>query len=189
MHVSVYLQLAIGIVALIVMVISFLSMAGIVGSHRIGAEDYDNPAFKWFIGALVVVIINILIAIAMQLWDLNGDRLVLMVPYAVIVVSVLYILGADHWLMAAWQKMAAKVQQAGTPAAKPWWMSKTILFNTLVGVLLLAEAKVSSLQGILPDSKYQIVAFALPIINMLLRVITSRGLSFTATPPQGATAP
>ena len=69
-------------------------------------------------------------------------------------------------------------------AKKPWW-SKTLLLNSLIAALLLAEANVKSLQGILPDSKYEIVAFSLPIINMLLRVYTSQGISFKPQMPLG----
>lgn len=71
------------------------------------------------------------------------------------------------------------------PSKKPW-LSKTILLNALVAALLLAEANISGLQGFLPAAKYEVVAFLLPIVNMLLRVYTSQGLSFKPVMPPGA---
>lgn len=87
--------------------------------------------------------------------------------------------------LAAWGIARYLAVQQTLAATKKPWLSKTILLNSLVAALLLAEAKVSSLQGFLPDSKYQIVAFALPILNMLLRVYTSQGLSFRPAMPRG----
>lgn len=69
------------------------------------------------------------------------------------------------------------------PSVKSAWLSKTFLFNTTVGLLLLAEDNVSGLQGLLPPSKYQIVAFALPMVNLVLRYYTNQGVTFKRATP------
>lgn len=68
---------------------------------------------------------------------------------------------------------------------KQWWKSKTLWFNLLAATLLLAQQNIESLSGILPDSLVKPVAFALPIINIWLRAITTHGLSFTPRMPVG----
>jgi hypothetical protein len=86
-------------------------------------------------------------------------------------------------LLGWWRKLVPAPVAA--PPKKPW-LSKTIVVNALVAALLLAEDKLGFLQGLLPASKYQIVAFTLPIVNMLLRVYTTQGLSLkTPQPPAG----
>lgn len=69
------------------------------------------------------------------------------------------------------------------PTVKSVWLSKTFLFNTAVGLLLLAEENVSGLQGLLPPSKYQILAFTLPMVNLVLRFYTKQGVSFKPPAP------
>lgn len=59
---------------------------------------------------------------------------------------------------------------------KKWWKSKVVWFNFIVTVLLLAEANVEKLRGLLPDDKYQLAAFGLPIINLVMRFISTQGL-------------
>lgn len=54
--------------------------------------------------------------------------------------------------------------------------SRTIWLNFVVATLLLAEANITGLQGLLPDGTYKIVAFALPMLNLWLRMGTTRGL-------------
>jgi len=68
---------------------------------------------------------------------------------------------------------------------KLWWESKTVWFNTIVAALLLAEQNVDSLQGLMPDWLHKLAVFSLPIVNMLLRAITSKGISFKPQMPQG----
>jgi hypothetical protein len=59
---------------------------------------------------------------------------------------------------------------------KPWYQSKTIIINALVAALVAVEAVSGLLQPLLPVSIYTAVAVGLPIINAVLRVITSEGL-------------
>jgi len=65
------------------------------------------------------------------------------------------------------------------------FLSKTLWLNVIVAAGLRAEANIALLQGILPADKYAWAAFGLPIANMLLRAVTSSGLSFKPTMPQG----
>lgn len=57
--------------------------------------------------------------------------------------------------------------------AKPWYLSKTLLLNALVLALAGAESQLNLLQPLLPVNVYALVAFALPIANGVLRLITS----------------
>lgn len=66
---------------------------------------------------------------------------------------------------------------------KKWFKSRTLWFNVFVAAMLLAEQNITSLQGLLPDSFYKLAVFLVPMINMLLRVATTKGLSFTPKMP------
>lgn len=68
---------------------------------------------------------------------------------------------------------------------KHWWQSKTLWINGIIATLLLAEANIASLQGLLPEWAHQSLMFGLPIVNMWLRAVTSQGLSFKPQMPQG----
>ncbi len=59
---------------------------------------------------------------------------------------------------------------------KVWWKSKTLWTNAVVGALVALEAKTDLLQPFLPVNFYAAVAVALPVLNSVLRVITSTGL-------------
>jgi len=61
--------------------------------------------------------------------------------------------------------------------AKPWYLSKTLWVNAIVLALAAAEEHMQLLQPVLPVSFYQLVAFALPVVNAFLRVITTKGVS------------
>ena len=54
--------------------------------------------------------------------------------------------------------------------------SRTMMLNALIATLLLAESNMTQLQGFLPESTYKVVAFALPFINLWLRLGTSSSL-------------
>lgn len=60
---------------------------------------------------------------------------------------------------------------------KKWWKSKTIWLNALVAILAAAADSITLLQPILPENFFPIVAFGLPLVNVLLRVITTQGVS------------
>lgn len=64
-----------------------------------------------------------------------------------------------------------------TPAAgKPWWRSRTLWFNAGCAALAAAEAGFNILQPLLPVNVYTLLAFALPVGNALLRVLTSQAI-------------
>lgn len=63
------------------------------------------------------------------------------------------------------------------PARKPWWKSRTLQFNALVAALVAAEGGTGFLQPVLPVNFYTAIAVGLPIINAVLRVITSQALT------------
>jgi len=57
---------------------------------------------------------------------------------------------------------------------KCWWKSKTIILNTVAAGLVALEAGTGMLQPYLPVNIYTAVAVGLPILNAMLRVITSQ---------------
>lgn len=59
---------------------------------------------------------------------------------------------------------------------KPWYRSKTILVNMAAAGLVALEAVSGLLQPHLPVNFYTAIAVALPVVNAMLRVITSEGL-------------
>lgn len=60
---------------------------------------------------------------------------------------------------------------------KPWWRSRTLQANALVAALVALEAGTGLLQPVLPVNFYTVVAVGLPVINAVLRVVTSQALS------------
>lgn len=60
---------------------------------------------------------------------------------------------------------------------KPWYTSKTLWVNAVVAALAALEAGTSILQPFLPANFYAIVAVGLPVVNAVLRIITTQGLS------------
>lgn len=56
---------------------------------------------------------------------------------------------------------------------KCWWKSRTLRVNAIVLALTAAEAKLNLLQGVLPGGLYAWVAFGLPVINGVLRFVTT----------------
>jgi hypothetical protein len=60
---------------------------------------------------------------------------------------------------------------------KPWWQSKTLIVNAIAAGLVTLEAGTGLLQPHLPVNLYTAIAVALPIINAMLRVVTSQALT------------
>lgn len=60
---------------------------------------------------------------------------------------------------------------------KCWWQSKTLWVNAAAAALIALEASTGLLQPRLPVNLYTAMAVALPIINAVLRVITTQGLT------------
>lgn len=82
--------------------------------------------------------------------------------------------------VAAWRAARAYASCAACRPVKTMWLSKTLFVNSVIAAMLLAEANISKLQGILPENKYSIVAFVLPLVNLMLRFYTSQGVVLKA---------
>lgn len=61
--------------------------------------------------------------------------------------------------------------------SKPWWQSKTLRINAAAAALVALEAGTGMLQPHLPVNFYTALAVGLPIVNAILRVITTQALS------------
>lgn len=55
---------------------------------------------------------------------------------------------------------------------KPWYLSKTMLFNILVGALLALEMNFPSIQPFLDPQQYAYLAMGINIVNVVLRLFT-----------------
>jgi hypothetical protein len=60
---------------------------------------------------------------------------------------------------------------------KAWWKSRTLQVNMLAAGLVALEAGTGALQPHLPVDFYTALAVALPIVNAMLRVVTTQSLS------------
>lgn len=60
---------------------------------------------------------------------------------------------------------------------KAWYLSKTLWVNTIVAALAALEAGTGVLQPLLPANFYAIVAVGLPVVNAVLRIVTTQGLA------------
>jgi len=61
--------------------------------------------------------------------------------------------------------------------------SKTYWVNLFILVLAGAEMQLSFLQPLLPVNVFQLLAFLLPIVNLVLREFTDRGVGRYRPPP------
>lgn len=61
---------------------------------------------------------------------------------------------------------------------KKWYKSKTLIVNAVVAGLVALEAVTGLLKPYLGDDFYVIIAVALPILNAMLRVITTEPVAF-----------
>lgn len=75
-----------------------------------------------------------------------------------------------------------------TPA-KPWWQSRTLMLNAVVLALAAAEAQLGLLHALVPVNVYALLAFALPVANALLRVVTVQPVAFGQAVPAPAPTP
>lgn len=64
----------------------------------------------------------------------------------------------------------------GPPTKKPWWKSRTLWVNAVLGALTALEGVTGWLQPYLPVNFYVAMAVALPIVNSILRAITTQPL-------------
>ena len=60
---------------------------------------------------------------------------------------------------------------------KKWYQSKTLWVNAIAAMLVALEAGTGLLQPLLPIDLYTSLAVGLPIVNALLRVVTSEALA------------
>jgi hypothetical protein len=60
---------------------------------------------------------------------------------------------------------------------KAWYLSKTLWVNMVVAALAALEAGTGVLQPFLPANFYAIVAVGLPVVNAVLRIVTTQGLA------------
>lgn len=67
-------------------------------------------------------------------------------------------------------------------AKKAWWKSRTIRINVLIGVLAAAESQLHLIQPLLPVNFFALVAFALPLVNTALRILTVQAVGRSDAP-------
>jgi hypothetical protein len=60
---------------------------------------------------------------------------------------------------------------------KKWYQSKTILLNMFVAILAVFEASTGLLKPFVPDYLYVTLAVSLPILNIILRTITTQSVT------------
>ncbi len=63
------------------------------------------------------------------------------------------------------------------PPAKPWWKSRTLWLNAAVLTFAALEAGLQVLQPWMPVNVFAVVALALPVLNMVLRTVTTTAVS------------
>ena len=68
---------------------------------------------------------------------------------------------------------------------KPWWLSRTLIVNALLLGLAAAESQLQVLQPLMPMNVYALLAFALPIVNAALRVVTTQPIGTGPGSSQG----
>lgn len=60
---------------------------------------------------------------------------------------------------------------------KSWYLSKTLWVNAVVAALAALEAGTGLLQPFLPANFYAMVAVGLPVVNAVLRIVTTQALT------------
>ncbi len=69
-----------------------------------------------------------------------------------------------------------KINEAIVAQYKPWWKSKIIWFNIVVGMLGAAEASANLIQPYVPGNVYGYGLLLLTVGNTALRIITTQGI-------------
>lgn len=67
--------------------------------------------------------------------------------------------------------------RATKTASKIWWRSRTLQVNALAAGLVALEAGTGLLQPLVRERFYVMVAVGLPVINAMLRVVTTQALT------------
>jgi hypothetical protein len=60
---------------------------------------------------------------------------------------------------------------------KCWWKSRTLWFNAACSALIALEAATGILQPHVPVNVYLVMAVVLPVVNAMLRVITTQAIA------------
>lgn len=60
--------------------------------------------------------------------------------------------------------------------SKKWYKSRTLLFNAVAASLLLVEQNLPVLQPLIPINVYTLAGVIIPIVNVWLRVISTKSL-------------
>ena len=60
--------------------------------------------------------------------------------------------------------------------SKKWYPSKTIWFNATAASLLLVEQNLPILQPLIPLNIYTVATVVIPLVNVWLRTITTKGV-------------
>lgn len=60
---------------------------------------------------------------------------------------------------------------------KLWWQSKTLWVNAAAAGLVALEVNTSMLQPYLPVNFYAALAVGLPVVNAVLRIVTTQGVA------------
>lgn len=61
--------------------------------------------------------------------------------------------------------------------SKPWYKSKTLVFNIVMTALLALEASLGQLSALIPANVYAVLATALAVGNAVLRVISTTAIT------------
>ena len=72
------------------------------------------------------------------------------------------------------EQPTAQVPGQVVPGSKPWYQSRQLLINMVLIGLAAAESQLNILQPLLPVNIYTVLTFALPVVNMMLRVTRGR---------------
>lgn len=59
---------------------------------------------------------------------------------------------------------------------KCWWKSRTLWANAIAAALMALEATTGIIQPYVPVNLYVVMAVALPIVNAILRVVTTQAI-------------
>ncbi len=68
---------------------------------------------------------------------------------------------------------------------KPFYQSKTIWFNAIAGVFGFLAANVPAIAALVPQPAGAVIGVAVPLINIVLRSITSQPITVTTVTPPG----
>lgn len=61
--------------------------------------------------------------------------------------------------------------------AKPWYQSRTLWVNAVAAGMVVLEARTDLLQPLLPVNFYAALAGLLPVVNAVLRCVTTQGIA------------